>query len=89
MNARHICSKCEYAKRESISVVACTVDGIDIRIHAEKADCPKGYHAGICQRCGGQHNVSVCQIAPDTSPELERRKAQQGGCCGEPKLNQE
>lgn len=35
-----------------------------------------------CPNCGGEHPLRRCPIPLDTSPEKERLRAQQGGCCG-------
>jgi hypothetical protein len=48
------------------------------------ATIPKEKRHQVCPRCGGSHKLKDCPIPPDTSPETERRKARQGGCCGEP-----
>jgi hypothetical protein len=50
-----------------------TIDSADLNLPAP------------CERCGSiEHDTMNCPIPPDTSPEHERRKARQGGCCGEP-----
>ncbi len=36
----------------------------------------------VCSRCGGEHMMDVCPISADTTPEIERNRAKQGGCCG-------
>lgn len=84
MSLYRICTLCEHGQRKCVGACLCLIDNKDIRDHAESGYCPKGYFSDTCQRCGGQHNVSVCQISPDTSPEIELRKAQAGGCCGPP-----
>jgi hypothetical protein len=84
MNNVLVCAKCDSRQKKCSGPCACLIDGRDIRDHAESGYCPKGYFADVCQRCGGQHNVAVCQIPPDTDTETERRRAKQGGCCGAP-----
>ena len=68
MNVVATCSRCPHSARNCRGPCACTVDGKDIREHAESGYCPKGYFTGTCQRCGGEHNVSVCDL-PRPNPK--------------------
>ena len=43
MSNLSICHRCPHRQRTCAGPCPCTVDGIDIRIHAQKGDCPKGY----------------------------------------------
>lgn len=76
-----ICSRCDFAcAKPRRGPCACTVDGIDILVHIEKRDCPKGFHTN-----------AAMPIMPPPMPipegfdvEQERRRMKQGGCCGKP-----
>lgn len=88
MTAIKICHKCEHCPRQLAGPALCTVEGIDITIHAERRDCPKGKHADAdkCQRCGGEHDEFRCPIPREFDPEQEKRRLKSGGCCGAPSV---
>ena len=83
----HVCHRCKFGVRAvkvATGSVPCLADpqGRDIA-EVSREGCPKGYF-DKCERCGGKHHVSACPIPPDTSPEIEQRRARSGGCCGSP-----
>jgi hypothetical protein len=85
------CHRCPHRVRPFVPPFMYCIDGRTIHEHAETRECPKGMYspealaaAPRCGRCGGTHDVSRCPIPADTSPEVERRRAQAGGCCGPP-----
>lgn len=76
-----ICSRCRFAcPKPRSGPCACSVDGIDILVHIQNRDCPKGYHADAPPAA----MPPPMPIPDDFDPERERLRLRQGGCCGKP-----
>lgn len=73
-----ICAACPKSARNCRGPCACTVDGVDITIHASTSSCPLGFFSGTCQRCGGKHDVSACPNPPEVSSPCTGRLDQPG-----------
>ncbi|HSZ58495.1 MAG TPA: hypothetical protein VK797_22705 [Tepidisphaeraceae bacterium] len=73
-----LCHTCPFAQRPCFGACACTVDGIDLTIHAQSGQCPKGKYDAAARALEDTGEDSWSWPAPP-APSPPGSK----GCCGE------
>jgi hypothetical protein len=54
MTPLQICQQCQFRKRPCGGACPCSLDGVDIRTHAQSGDCPNGYFAVATSESAGE-----------------------------------
>lgn len=86
MIARNIkvCRQCNMSPPRCGGHCPCKVDHREILDHAKANYCPLGKFGTTAKPDGWVAGLPIQEISDDFDPEQERRRLQQGGCCGEP-----
>jgi Fe-S oxidoreductase len=76
------CLKCPMSARRCAGPCPCTIDMVDISVHAARNYCPEGRFGGPRPDDWHLAGRAPMPIPPDHDPTQERRR---GGCCDPPR----
>ena len=77
------CHKCSFRQRPCAGPCECRAEPdkpVDIIERAKSGVCPRGFFTAPAMRPPERIDAAF-------DPEAEKRRLQQGGCCGKPSLN--
>lgn len=79
-----ICRACKHSPSRCYGPCTCDMDMRDITAHAKYDYCPLQKFGNGARPEGLFVSLPPQPIPDDFDPEQERRRMQQGGCCGSP-----
>ena len=77
---RHICIYCERFDRARS---ACEVSGLDLAAHCNSGTCPHPDGSMFDMEPAERMKRYRAEVLETFDPEEEKRRLQQGGCCGQ------